>query len=135
MPYIIFCLIKTQTESVKKITLFLFVLCLFSNLSAQTVNDIPLKDIDVEYIQVIGTSKLLSTKAVVQIDFGQSTKLFNRATDTRIRDENGNFVEFNSVIDALNFMSANGYDFVDAYSTVINQQNTIYHYLLRKQKK
>lgn len=119
----------------KKITLFLFVLCLFSNLSAQTVNDIPLKDIDVEYIQVIGTSKLLSTKTVVQIDFGQSTKLFNRATDTRIRDENGNFVEFNSVIDALNFMSANGHDFVDAYSTVINQQNTIYHYLLRKQKK
>ncbi len=33
---------------------------------AQTVNDTPLKDIDVEYVQILGTSKLLSTKLTIE---------------------------------------------------------------------
>ena len=32
---------------------------------AQTVNEIPLKDIDVEYVQIVGRSKLLSTKLTI----------------------------------------------------------------------
>ena len=46
-------------------------------LKAQMVNDTPLKDIDVEYVQIAGTSKLLSTKLTIEIDFGQRTKFFS----------------------------------------------------------
>ena len=100
---------------------------------AQTVNDIPIKDIDVEYIQIVGTSKLFSTKLTIQIDFGQKTKFFSSGKETIVKDETGKAVEFNSMIDALNFMSANGYDFVNAYVITVQNQN-VYYYLLKKKK-
>ena len=41
---------------------------------AQTMNDVPLKTLDVEYVQIIGTGRSLSTKVNVEIDFGKGTK-------------------------------------------------------------
>jgi hypothetical protein len=38
------------------------------------------------------------------------------------------------MIDALNFMTKNGYEFVQAYALVLSNQN-VYHYLLRKKRK
>lgn len=105
-------------------------LFLFSSAYAQSVNDVPLTDIDVEYMQIVGTSKLLSQKISIQIDFGQENKLWV-AKDTQVRDADGKQVVFNSMIDALNFMSANGYEFVTAYTLTMGNNN-IYHYLLRK---
>ncbi len=97
---------------------------------AQTVNNIPIKDINVEYIQIVGTSKLMSTKVTIEIDFGQRNKLFN-FNDTSVKDENGKPLELNSMIDALNFMSKNGYEFVQAYAFNVGGQN-VYHYLMKK---
>jgi hypothetical protein len=102
----------------------------FTNLFSQTVNDIPLKTIDVDYIQIVGTSKLLSNKVSIEIDFGQENKYWVNK-DTQVKDENGKLMIFNSMIDALNFMSKNGYEFVNAYTITISNQN-IYHYILRK---
>ncbi len=104
-----------------------------SFLNAQTVNSVPIKDIDVEYVQIVGTSKLLSNKVSIEIDFGQQNKVFS-SRDTQVRDENGARVEFNSMIDALNFMSKNGYEYKDAYALTIGNQN-VYHYLLQKRQK
>ena len=103
------------------------------SLKAQTVNDVPIKDIDVEYVQIVGTSKPLSTKLTIQIDFGQRTKLFSSGQETIVKDENGKALDFNSMIDALNFMSKNGFDFVTAYAITVSNQN-VYHYLLRNNK-
>lgn len=99
----------------------------------QTVNDIPLKDIDVEYVQIVGTSRFLSNKLTIEIDFGQVDKLFSSDKDTRLKDVNGKNLIFNSMIDALNFMIDNNYEFVQAYAFAVNNQN-VYHYLLRKKK-
>lgn len=98
----------------------------------QTVNNIPLKEINVDYIQIVGTSKLLSTKVTIEIDFGQRNKMFN-FNDTSLKDENGKPVELNSMIDALNFMCKNGYEFVQAYAITVGSQN-VYHYLMRKKQ-
>jgi hypothetical protein len=111
------------------ISLFIFSGSLFLN--AQTVNDVPIKDIDVEYVQIVGTAKPLSNKVSIEIDFGQQNKLF-RKRDTQLRDENGDLVEFNSMIDALNFMSKNGYKYKDAYALTIGNMK-VYHYLLQKE--
>lgn len=100
-------------------------------LTAQTVNDVPIKDIDVEYVQIVGTQKVIGNKVIIQIDFGQETKYFKQWNQTMLKDEEGKQVNFNSMIDALNFMSANGYDFKDAYTITIGNQN-VYHYLLQK---
>jgi hypothetical protein len=115
--------------------LFYTILCLFYafNAKSQTVNDTPLKDIDVDYVQIVGTSRLLSNKLTIEIDFGQENKLFSSDKDTRVKDVNGKNMIFNSMIDALNFMTKNGYEFVQAYAFAVSNQN-VYHYLLRKKK-
>lgn len=105
----------------------------YLNLKAQTVNDIPIKDIDVEYVQIVGTSKLLSNKLSIEIDFGQRTKFFSSGKETIVKDEEGKALIFNSMIDALNFMSKNGFEFVNAYTITVSNQN-VYHYLLRNRK-
>lgn len=117
----------------KKFILTAFIVISGASIKAQTVNDIPIKDIDVEYVQIVGTSKLFSTKLTIQIDFGQRTKFFSSGKETIVKDEEGKAVDFNSMIDALNFMSRNGFEFVNAYAITISNQN-VYHYLLRNRK-
>ena len=117
-----------------KLFLIVFLLTVFglSNAFSQTVNNIPIKDIDVEYIQIVGTSKFLSSKVSIEIDFGQSNSYWTNK-DTQVKDENGKKTTFNSMIDALNFMSKNGYEFKTAYAFSVGNQN-VYHYLLSKEK-
>ena len=68
------------------------------------------------------------------IDFGQSTKLFgNNKKQFSILDKENKKVVFNSMIDALNFISKNGYEFVTAYTVTLGNQN-VYHYLMNKKK-
>lgn len=126
---------KTKLRKMKNLFIcMLFLIALgFSNVYSQTVNDVPLKDIDVEYVQIVGTQKLMSTKVIIQIDFGQRTKLFSLGKETVLKDEQGKPLDFNSMIDALNFMSENGFEFVSAYTITVNNQN-VYHYIMRKKK-
>ena len=98
---------------------------------SQTVNDVPIKDIDVAYVQIVGSSTLFSSKLNVQIDFGQETNIWTKGAETIIKDVNGKMMKFNSMIDALNFMNDNGYEFESAYAFAIGNQN-VYHFLLKK---
>ena len=113
------------------LTMQLFILTV---INAQTVNDTPLKNIDVEYVQIVGTSKLFSNKLSIEIDFGQENKFFSSDKDTRLKNSEGKNMVFNSMIDALNFMTQNGYEFVQAYAFSVNNSQNVYHYLLRKKK-
>ncbi|MEA5458666.1 hypothetical protein VB796_06445 [Arcicella sp. LKC2W] len=115
----------------KIITSALLLLAAYAS-NAQTVNDKPIKDIDVEYMQVLATSKFMSTKLTIQLDFGQENSIWTN-DDTQLKDETGKKMVFNSVIDALNFMSKAGYEFVNAYVITIGNQN-VYHYLLHKKQ-
>lgn len=99
---------------------------------SQTVNDVPVSQLDADYIQIVGTQKLLSTQVTIQIDYGQRDKVW-KASDTQVKDAEGRLVVLNSMIDALNFMSENGYEFVDAYVITISNQN-VYHYMMRKKR-
>ena len=116
---------------IKLLTIIAVILSI-NNIYSQTVNDILIEDIDVEYIQIVGTSKLLNNKVNIEIDFGQENKVWS-SKDTWIKDENDKLIVFNSMIDALNFFSKYGYDFVDAYAINVGNQN-VYHYLMKKRK-
>jgi len=100
---------------------------------AQTVNGVDIAELNADYIQIVGTSKLLSTKINVRLVFGQETKFFSGKKVTDIIDENGKRVSFNSMIDALNFMSKHGYEYKDAYVLTVSNQN-VYHYIMQKRK-
>lgn len=111
----------------------LFLISVSTLVFSQTVNDVPLRDIDVDYVQIIGTGRSLSTKVNVEIDFGQETKSISFKNGTNIKDERGRNVKFNSMMDALNFMSANGYVFQFAYTTNDEKDKAVY-YILKKNK-
>lgn len=108
---------------------------LFSLVSfGQTINGVAIKDLDVQYLQIIGTSKFMSSKLNIRIDIGQRTKLISSNSDVAgIKDANGEVLIFNSIIDALNFMSANGYEFVTS-NIVTEQGENVYYYLMQKKK-
>ena len=83
-----------------------------------------------QYCELVGTAKFMSlTKVQVSIDYGEDTKLF---ADTRIKnDETGKVEDFNSMVDALNYMGQDGWEFVQAYVVTSGNQN-IYRWLLRR---
>ena len=70
----------------KKVLLSLAILSAITSISfSQTVNDIPIQDIDVEYIQIVGTSKFMSNKVTIEIDFGQENSYWHNK-DTQVKD-------------------------------------------------
>lgn len=120
-----------NSKTMKTILIFTVTLLCFSLTQAQSVNDIPIKDIDAPFIEILGTARLLSKKVTIEIDFGQEVKMFGGMDQIKIRDEEGKNVIFNSMIDALNFFSSNGYKFEQAY-TVTEGNQLVYHYLMSK---
>ena len=85
------------------------------------------------YCELVGTRKLLSNKVTVEIDFGQATKLL---ADNRYKDQvTGKTIVFNSMMDALNFMCKNQWEFVQAYivaETSANSPLNVSHFILKK---
>ncbi|NJO92534.1 MAG: hypothetical protein HC831_28885 [Chloroflexia bacterium] len=82
-----------------------------------------------EYCLVVGTAKFMSTKLSISVDYGESAGAF---ADRRVRDEeSGKVVSFNSMVDALNYMNENGWEFINAYTITAANQN-VYHYLMRR---
>lgn len=82
-----------------------------------------------EYCMVLASSKLLSTKVNIAVDFGQEWSFWK---DKRsLKDDSGKKLEFDSVIDALNYMSSQGWEFVNAYALTTSGQNVL-HYVMKR---
>lgn len=93
------------------------------------VNDVNINELDdVKYVQLLATQKGLSMNVVISVDYGQPRKLFK---SQMIKGPDGKTKTFNSVIDALNFMSANGWEYVNSYAITVAGSN-VYHYLLKR---
>lgn len=117
----------------KKI-LLIFLLCVFgfksSNIQAQQA-DIPEGKYRV-YCQLLGVSKFLKPHSVrIIADFGQKRNYWKSGGDMMIVDKEGNKIEFNSMVDAMNYFGRYGWKFVQAYALTMGQQN-VYHWLLYK---
>jgi hypothetical protein len=107
----------------KTITTILLLLCLsFCGYSQTDTSKIE------QYCQVIATPRLLSNKVTIDIDFGEEKGYWN---DTRLKDFDGKFKKFNTIIDALNFMGKQGWTFINAYP-VRNNTTEIYHFAFKK---
>lgn len=83
------------------------------------------------YCDMVGTHKFLSSKVTITLDLGEARNIWK---DNRIKDEvTGKVQSFNSMIDALNYLGEQGWEFVQAYVVTFGQQN-VYHWLLKKKK-
>lgn len=80
------------------------------------------------YCQIVGTRQLFSSKLTITVDYGEPRKWFS---DQRIKDETGKIQKFNSMIDAMNYMSDQGWTFVCAYP-VTHDNSDVYHYTFKK---
>lgn len=86
------------------------------------------------YCQIVGTQKFLNpNKVTVEVDYGQKRKWFSMQ-DSRIRDEEGEIKDFNSMVDALNYLGSRGWEFVQAYAVTLGNSN-VYHFLMRANPK
>ena len=67
------------------------------------------------YAQLSCEGQLFSTKVKVSIDFGQSTSWLFSMSESRLVDKEGKEIKFNSMIDALNYLTQFGWRFAQAY--------------------
>ena len=110
---------------------FLFSLSSFS----QYLNGAPIEELDAEYIEIVGTQKLLKLQQVtIRVMFGQVSTAKDIPLSVLYTDETQKKrYPLNGMMGALNFFAKYGYEYVDAY-TVSYQSQNVYHYLLRKRK-
>lgn len=86
------------------------------------------------FCQIVGTGNFLGTKVKVQIDFGQYTPYFSKYK-TFMVDDSGEKIEFNSMIDAMNYLAKFRWKFEQAYVITVNNgigMQNVYHWLLSK---
>jgi hypothetical protein len=98
---------------------------------SQTINNVTIRDIDIEFIQIVESKNLTTGDTFVDIDLGKQNRLFSTVI---VKDANGKRINFESPIDALNFMTKNGYEFVQAYTNAYRGELLFSYYLLRKKK-
>lgn len=79
------------------------------------------------FCELVGTQKFLSAKCTVNIDMGQ-----NPYENSKLVDEKGKKITFNSMVDAMNYMGKLGWKFEQAYVITVSGQN-VYHWLLSKE--
>src|SRR5690554_1552244 len=113
-------------------SVFFFVLLGISNRYAQTVNNVSISAIDVEYIQIFSSAKPFSSVITIQADFGQKRNYMSTESTSLLNSE-GQPIEFNSMIEAINLFSQFGYEYLDAYSVNINSRDVVY-FVLRKMR-
>lgn len=105
----------------------MLVMFAFAGKSQVIVNDVNINELDIKYVELVGRAKINPTKIKVIVDYGQPFSFKSQA----IRGAQGEKAAFNSMIDALNFMEANGWEFVSNY--VVNNAGEITtRYILKK---
>lgn len=73
----------------------------------------------------------LGSKCKVKVDFGQGEGMWS-SDGNKLVDEAGKDIKFASMIDALNYMSEQGWEYVDSMFFTKGSGNVI-HYLLKKE--
>jgi len=112
--------------------LFFIALCTICSISLFGQTTLDSLNTKVSYCEIVGTQGFFSKKITITIDYGQETGSFWHPKDQRLRDENGNAIKFNSMIDVLNLMQKEGWDFVTAYIIGDAKSGYVYHWLLKR---
>ncbi|MDE5813265.1 MAG: hypothetical protein K2H72_03175 [Muribaculaceae bacterium] len=122
----------------KKILLFLAIIMPMI-MFAQTEVPTPVQEDDeiTTYALILGINKNvlgIGNKISVQIDFGEEKNFWGNDGRDILVDDNGKDIKFNSMVDALNFMGARGWEFENAYAITVGNQH-VYHWLISKKIK
>ena len=130
---ILYLCIRLNIYAMKKfiITLIVFAGMLAGVSAYAQTNEQPHK----VYCEIISTSRgMFSNKTSVELDFGQYASWWS--SDRNLVDENGKTIDFNSILDAVNYMAARGWVFEQMYVVQTfskGDSNTpAYHWIMSK---
>lgn len=88
---------------------------------------------DLKVIHMIVYYNIFNSEATVRIDYGQKIKWTIGQTSSVINEE-GDKIEFNSKIDAINYLERNGWKLFEVDSGGGGDSTTITSYYFRKQE-
>ncbi|MDR2791552.1 MAG: hypothetical protein LBB27_02270 [Tannerellaceae bacterium] len=89
---------------------------------------------DYVYCELVGSQKFLSTKWNVHADYGQAASFKDRFKGSTLAlafSKSKEGVTFNSMVDALNYFGAQGWEFVQAYVIQLKDGNEL-RWILRR---
>lgn len=113
----------------KLLCLFVCVFSSFIMFGQTTIDSVNTKAI---YCEIVGIQGYFTSKLIIKIDYGQEIGTIWKPKDKRLIDEGSKPIKFNSMIDVLNLMSAEGWCFITAYTTSDDKYGHIYHWLLKR---
>lgn len=102
-------------------------------LFSQTVNSIPIKDLNVEYIRIEEFGLVFSNGCYVELDYGQ-VRLSNVTKSHKILDDSGKVMHFNSILEALNLMDKIGYEYINSNIVSLDSSSCKNQFLLRRKR-
>ncbi|MEX1192977.1 MAG: hypothetical protein WEA99_13495 [Brumimicrobium sp.] len=103
---------------------------LSSNTNAQSINGTPLKELDIEYIE-LKVSVHVNHQIIVSYDDQSETAVSNKKPKfNSLKDEEGNIIVLSTRIAALNFFAKNGFELVESYTT----ESPSFQYFILKKK-
>ena len=119
----------------KKIFVTLFLLASLSISAFAQTEEVTAKPYKV-YCEIVSYHRnIFSDKTTVELDFGQASKWLSN--DRKLVDENGQIINFNSILDAANYMAQRGWIFEEAYvvqSIIKGDSGTPnYHWIMSKE--
>lgn len=88
------------------------------------------------FCEIKGTNKALSAGLKIVFDFGESpvySILNGLKSQQKMVDKNGKEIDFNSMVDAANYMSEKGWNFQQAYTSFYEEGNVIHHWIFYKE--
>lgn len=83
------------------------------------------------YMELLGYGNVFDTKADVYLDFGQHDNYWTGMPNTTVINEKGKRIDFNNMVDAMNYMSERGWNFVQSCFAK-DGNKTVYRWLLCK---
>lgn len=110
-----------------KKTIFSLIVMMMLSVCAFAQDTQPKEKLHRVYCELLGTQKFMSQKCNVSVDFGQ-----NPYENSRLVDEKGKSITFNSMVDAMNYMGELGWKFEQAYVVTVSSSQNVYHWLLSK---
>lgn len=84
-----------------------------------------------QYCSLNVMPRLLSNKVNIDVDYGNPRKMFS-FKDNRVKDDDGKAKKFNTAVEALNYMSAQGWKLVNAMA-MTEGGNAVYRYIMKRE--
>ena len=116
---------NNKTKAMKKLYILILLMGLSLNLFAERMR---------YYCEVKGIQKELSAGLKIVFDFGNNpvySAWGGLKNKQKLVDKDGNEIPFNSMVDAGNYLSSKGWNFVQAYTSVYGS-NAIVHWIFYK---